>query len=156
MRQWTGSALVQLMACRMFCAKPLPNRPNVHLLLIGHLRTNFSDIFIKCKLFIQENAFQNVICEIAAILSREKWVKNKRITRIMNIKPSAGTRHAKSVQHHVMRCSNQHSKLHRYLCISMLHKCILRSHMVVTSAVCNTKCKKLKTPARLKSAWVGN
>ena len=29
------------------------------------------------KLFIHENAFENIICEIAAILSRERWVNYK-------------------------------------------------------------------------------
>ena len=28
------------------------------------------------KLFIHENASENIICEMAAILSRRRWVKN--------------------------------------------------------------------------------
>ena len=42
---------------------------NTGSLLIGPLGTNFNDILIK-KLFIHENASGNVVCEIAAILSR--------------------------------------------------------------------------------------
>ena len=48
---------------------------NAGILLIGPLRTNFSDVFIKnLIIFIQENAFENVVCETAAILSRLQWV----------------------------------------------------------------------------------
>ena len=46
------------------------------ILLIGTLEKNFSDILInKSYIFIQENAFENVVWDMAAILSREKWVK---------------------------------------------------------------------------------
>ena len=44
--QWTRSALVQGMACRLFSAKSLPA-----LLLTGHLGTNFNEILIKSKRF---------------------------------------------------------------------------------------------------------
>ena len=47
-RQWMGSAMVQIMACRLFEKK-----------------SNF---------FIQENSFQIVICEMATILSTGRWV----------------------------------------------------------------------------------
>ena len=40
------------------------------LLSIAHLGINFSEIRIQ-KLFIHENAFEYIFCEIAAILSRE-------------------------------------------------------------------------------------
>ena len=45
---------------------------NDGILLIGPLGTNFSEILI---IFIQENAFQSVVCEMAAILSRPQCVK---------------------------------------------------------------------------------
>ena len=41
MRQWTVSILVQVMACRLFGAKPLP-QPILAFLSIGPLGTNFS------------------------------------------------------------------------------------------------------------------
>ena len=55
---------------------------NAGILLIGPLGTNFSEILIKILTFsfkklnhvIQENAFESVICETAAILSRPQWV----------------------------------------------------------------------------------
>ena len=44
MRHWIGSALVQIMACRLFGAKPL-SKPIAGLFAIGLLGTNFSEIF---------------------------------------------------------------------------------------------------------------
>ena len=55
MRQWIGSALVQIMACHEY------------------LGSNFNDP--NHKIFINENASENVVCKIVAILSRG-WVKN--------------------------------------------------------------------------------
>ena len=46
---------------------------NAHLLLIGYLRTNFSEIWIKIQKFLV-NAFENVVCEMMHILSRGRWV----------------------------------------------------------------------------------
>ena len=51
MRQWIGSALVQIMAFRLFGAK---------------LETNSNK---NTKLYIHENAPANIVCEIEAILS---------------------------------------------------------------------------------------
>ena len=45
MRQWTGSALVQVMVWRLFGVKPLP------------------ELMLTTKVFIHENAFENVIFE---------------------------------------------------------------------------------------------
>ena len=45
------------------------------ILLIGTLGTNFSEILRRNSyIFIQENSFENVVCEMAAILSRPQWV----------------------------------------------------------------------------------
>ena len=49
---------------------------NAGKLLVGPLGTNFSEISIEnSPIFIQENAFGNVVCEMAAILSRLQWFK---------------------------------------------------------------------------------
>ena len=85
MRQWIGSGLVQIMACRLFGAKSLIINglaPNAHYLnqcwVIGNwtlrnkLQWNFNQ---NKKLFIHENASENITCEIVAILSRGRWVK---------------------------------------------------------------------------------
>ena len=46
------------------------------ILLIGPLATNFSEILYQnSKLFVQENAFESVVCDMAAILSRPQCVK---------------------------------------------------------------------------------
>ena len=48
---------------------------NAGLLSIGALGTNFSEILIKKqKLFAEINASENIVCGMAAILSRERWV----------------------------------------------------------------------------------
>ena len=49
MRQWIGSALVQTMVCRLFGVKPLSNQNTI--------------------LFIQKSAYENIVCEMTAILS---------------------------------------------------------------------------------------
>ena len=40
------------------------------------LGTNFSEILMKKNLFIQENASENIVWEMAPILSRGRWVKD--------------------------------------------------------------------------------
>ena len=48
---------------------------NVGISLIEPLGTNFSEISIgNSNIFIQENALESVVCEIASILSRPQWV----------------------------------------------------------------------------------
>ena len=49
MRRWTGSALIQIMACLLFSAKPLPEP--MLFLSIGPLRKNLSEILIEIKIF---------------------------------------------------------------------------------------------------------
>ena len=60
----------------------LPGRPwaiiwtNVGILLIEHLKTNFSEILIEIQTFsFKEKALQNVICKMTAILSWPQCVK---------------------------------------------------------------------------------
>ena len=53
---------------------------NVDLLLIVPLRTNFSEIAIKIKIFIAENAFENIVCKMA-ILSRLEYDKILEVPR---------------------------------------------------------------------------
>ena len=45
-RQWTGSASVQVMVCRLFGAKPLPEHVLHGLLSIGLMGTNFGETWI--------------------------------------------------------------------------------------------------------------
>ena len=72
MRRWTGSVLIQAMPCRLFGVKPLPEPMlTVNWTLVNNFRWNSSR---NTKLFIHENAFEIVVCEMAAILSRARWV----------------------------------------------------------------------------------
>ena len=46
------------------------------ILLIGLLGTNFSDFFYRNSyIFVQENTFESVVCEMASVLSRLQCVK---------------------------------------------------------------------------------
>ena len=47
-------------------------------LLIGPLGTNFNEILINqnTKLFIQDNAYEKIVCDMTAILSRGRWVNH--------------------------------------------------------------------------------
>ena len=66
MRQWTGSALVQIMACRLFSAKPYLSQ--CWLIVNWTLRDKFHWNFSRnSNIFIQENAFKNGVCEMASI-----------------------------------------------------------------------------------------
>ena len=50
---------------------------NAGILFIGPLGTNFSEIFDRnSNIFIQENAFETIVCEMAAILSWEDELTN--------------------------------------------------------------------------------
>ena len=74
MRQWIRSALAQIMACRPFGAKPL-SKP-VLVIVNGTSRNKLQSNFNQnTKLFIDENASENIFCEMAAILSRGRWVQ---------------------------------------------------------------------------------
>ena len=48
--QWIGSALVQIIACHLFGAKPL-SKQVLDIVLIGPLGTNFSEIWIEIQNF---------------------------------------------------------------------------------------------------------
>ena len=88
MRQWTGSALVQIMAYCLFDAKPLPEP----MLNYCQLDT-YEQISVKFnsnyKIVIHENALENVVCEMAIILSRKRWVKRVAVT----LRPRQNGRH---------------------------------------------------------------
>ena len=48
---------------------------NTGILLIGPIETNFSETLIEILTFSSRNAFENVVCEMAAILCRPLWAK---------------------------------------------------------------------------------
>ena len=54
---------------------------NAGISLIGTLGTNLSDFFNRnSHIFIQENAFENVVWKMAAIFSRPQCVKHVSVT----------------------------------------------------------------------------
>ena len=68
MCQWIGSALVQIMACRLFSAKPL-SKP-----MMGYCQLNSQEQTLVKFQSKHENIFENILCEKAAILCRGRWV----------------------------------------------------------------------------------
>ena len=46
---------------------------NTNFLPVGLLWTNFCKISIKFKIFLQENAFENVVFKVSAILFGSQW-----------------------------------------------------------------------------------
>ena len=68
-----GQALVQIKACRLFGTKPLLNQYWViaNWTFRNKLQWNSHQ---NTKLFIHENAFENIVNKRVAILSRGRWV----------------------------------------------------------------------------------
>ena len=72
MHQWTGSTLIQVMACRLFGAKPLPEPVLAYCQLDSWEQTSVkfkSESFSFQKMHLKLSSPQ-----MAAILSRERWV----------------------------------------------------------------------------------
>ena len=68
LRQLIGSALVEIMVYRLLGAKPLSK--SMLIIVNWTLRNNFQCNFNQnTKLFIHENAFETIVCEMLAILS---------------------------------------------------------------------------------------
>ena len=73
MRQWIGSALVQIVAFRLFDAKPF-SKLVLECCQLDHqeqIQWNFNQ---STKRIIHENAYENIVWEMAAISFRGKWV----------------------------------------------------------------------------------
>ena len=76
MRQWKVS-LVQIMACRLFGVKPLSEPMLNYHQLDPWVQTSVK--LIKIRKFIHESASENIVCEMAAILFRGRWVEQNRL-----------------------------------------------------------------------------
>ena len=72
MRHWTGSALLQIMAYRLFGANPLPT-PMLGYCQLDPWEQPSVKYQSKYKIFIHENAFENIVCDTAAILFKVRW-----------------------------------------------------------------------------------
>ena len=71
MRQWTGSALVRVMTCRLFGAKPLPEQ------MLAYCQLNsWEELSVKLELYnsIQENAFEIVVRQNGGTLVQGRQV----------------------------------------------------------------------------------
>ena len=79
MRLWTVSSLVQIMACRQSSPNHYLNQcwNTVNWTFMNVLQWNFNR---NSNIFIQQIAFQNVVCKMASILSRPHWVKHRLTT----------------------------------------------------------------------------
>ena len=75
MRQWIGSALVQIIACGLFGATPLSKQMLGCCQLDPRNRVQ-SNIHQNTKLYTHYNAYENIVCEMAVILSRPQCVKS--------------------------------------------------------------------------------
>ena len=72
MRHLIGSALVQIMACRLFGTKPL-SKPMLCYCSFEPQQTSM-ELQSKFEVFYSGNVFENVVCQMAAILSTGRWV----------------------------------------------------------------------------------
>ena len=78
MRQWAESALSQLVAY----SAPSHYLNQCWLIVNWTLRNKLQWIFNQnIKISVHENASENIVCEMAAILSRERWLKTLRSRR---------------------------------------------------------------------------
>ena len=74
MHQYNIQTLVQIMACRLFGAKPLsePMLPYCQLDAKEHTSVTF---YLRFNIFIEGNALENVVCKMATILSQPQCFK---------------------------------------------------------------------------------
>ena len=81
MCQSIGSALVQIMACRLCGTKPLPKPMPGYCQLDPKEQTSVK-LLSKFKHFIHENASENIVCEMASILFRGRWVNAEMVPNL--------------------------------------------------------------------------
>ena len=112
-RQWTGSLLLQIMACHLFGASHYLNQcwVIVNWTLKNKRQWNFNQ---NRKLFIQENTYENIVCEMAAILSRGRWVKSK-----LTLVQTSDNDWMLSWQQAIVRTNNGLGNLHIYVSLSL-------------------------------------
>ena len=81
MSLWTGSALVQVMACRLFGGKPL-SEPMLIYRQLGLWEQTSVKSNVNKNIFIHENAFENVVWENGGhFVQGEMVIKVKRNSR---------------------------------------------------------------------------
>ena len=76
---------------------PKHNLKRCWLLSIGPVGTNFSEFYQNTKPFNHENEYENIVCEMAAILSRGWWVNSVPVI-------SRSTIHKTFIKRHSIPC----------------------------------------------------
>ena len=74
MCQWIGSALVQIMACHLFCTKPI-SEPMLAYCQLDPWEQFSVKFLSKFRHFRSRKAVENIICKMATILSWPQCVK---------------------------------------------------------------------------------
>ena len=104
MRQWTGSVLLQVMACRLFGANQSPEQMLTYCQLNPRHNLQWNSTH-NTKFFIHENAFENVVCEMVVILSRGGKLKGYWIPYLI-VNASRGTHKQVKASEHNAGLSN--------------------------------------------------
>ena len=73
MHHWIGFPLVQIMACHLFGATSL-SKPMLGYCQLDSQEQTSVKFYQNTKLFIHKKAYENIVCEMAAILFRARWV----------------------------------------------------------------------------------
>ena len=76
--QRVRSSLVHIMACCLLCTKPLPEPIVIHCQLDPYMNKLQWNSNQNTKIYIEENAFQNVVFKMAAILFQPQSVNTVR------------------------------------------------------------------------------
>ena len=112
--QWTGSTLVQVMAWHRTGAKPLPEPMLTYFLRIT-IQWNLNQNMI---IFCQENAFENIVCKMSAILYRAQCIIAEH----------------QQIRSHIPRRRSYHSMFHIIIYKHDVHRCdqLAYPHFLVT------------------------
>ena len=87
LRRDIGLALVSIMTFYLLSTKPLSKQMLCFVYWTLRNKLQWNSIH-NAKRFIHDNAYENIVCEMAVILSKERWVKS---TSRKSLEPSATT-----------------------------------------------------------------
>ena len=134
MRQWTGSALVQVMACHLFGPKPLPKPMLACCQLFALLGMNFSGIWIWILSFsFKKMHLKMSSANMAAILSKGRWVNC-----ILNHSMTLGHHRLLRLNHKDDRNIPTSSQYHCYWCHADTNSGGISNHSIDLAYVGNS------------------
>ena len=128
MRKWIGSALAQIMACRLFYAKPLFSA-NAGLLSIGPSGINFSEIRIEIQTF----SLTKVHLKISSAKCRQLCPGRDELKMNLTISLEKG-RPLKS------QCVNRDQSSHTYDRVTMSHVWLIRCWLGCLGCIQRSNC----------------